>query len=254
MSAVSMSTAPSASMCLDDPSASELVPEVNIYTELLSLDRAVVVELGCGRAEHTRAIATAHPAARIVAFEVDRIQYDLNRVASNPPNLEFRYGGAEAIEVPDGSVDVVMMFKSLHHVPVASMDEALREVARVLRPGGVVYFSEPVFAGEYNEIVRIYHNEQQPRQAAFDAIRRAVDSGALELVTQRFFLAPVRFKDFAEFEAKSLRATHANHQLSDAQFALVRQRFDAHIGPSGTLFKSPMRIDLLRKPANDANA
>ena len=42
----------------------------------------------------------------------------------------------EDIPFPSGAFDLVLMLKSLHHVPLAHLDRALDEVARVLRPGG----------------------------------------------------------------------------------------------------------------------
>ncbi len=47
------------------------------------------------------------------------------------------YGSAADIEQPDASVDIVIMLKSLHHVPISLMDQALTEIARVLKPGGL---------------------------------------------------------------------------------------------------------------------
>ena len=41
--------------------------------------------------------------------------------------------GAEAIPLPDNSVDIVMMFKSLHHVPGALLGDAMREIRAILR-------------------------------------------------------------------------------------------------------------------------
>jgi 2-methylisocitrate lyase-like PEP mutase family enzyme len=66
------------------------------------------------------------------------------------------------------------MFKSLHHVPVPLMDQALAEIRRVLKPGGLAYISEPVFAGEFNEVLRLFHDESIVRREAFSAIERAV--------------------------------------------------------------------------------
>ncbi len=243
------SGAPSAFMRISDSSATEVAPEAAIYSTLLPLEHATVIELGCGRAEHTRAIAKAFPGAHITAFEVDKIQLDLNLAAVNPPNLKFQYGGAQAIDAPEDSADIIVMFKSLHHVPRESMDKAMHEVARALRPGGLAYISEPVFAGELNEIVRIYNDEEEARSAAFDAIRRAVDSGVLVSVAQRFFSTVIGYRDFAEFEAKSIRATHSNHKLTEAQFDRVREGFTSYLGPDGAKFTTPHRIDILRKPS-----
>jgi len=47
------------------------------------------------------------------------------------PNVHFMSGAAEAIPCEDESFDIVLMFKSLHHVPEAQMDKAMEEISRV---------------------------------------------------------------------------------------------------------------------------
>jgi SAM-dependent methyltransferase len=236
-------------MRLRDPDSRTACPERDVYTELLPLANARVAELGCGRAELTRAIAEAFPTAQIIALEVDAIQHARNLAITDLPNVRFVAGGAEALPFDDDSLDLVLMFKSLHHVPSHLLDKALAEVRRVLRPGGLAYISEPVFAGEYNEIMRIFHDEERVRAAAFSAIVRSVESGALELVAERFFSTPLRFDDFAHFEDRVLGVTHTQHRLSESQLSTVRERFMRHVTPQGAQFLQPMRVDLLRKPA-----
>lgn len=225
----------------------EVVAEADLYARLLTLDDADIVELGCGTGVHTRAIAGSGSRRRLVAFEVDRVQLERNQ-ASAPPNVSFRYGGAEAIDLPDAAADFVFMFKSLHHVPLAAMDRALAEIARILRPGGRAWISEPVFAGAFNDIIRRFHDEQAVRRAAFDAVTRAVGDGVLELEQEIFFRNPVHFAGFAEFEQRIINATHSDHRLDDLTLARVRADFDAHLGADGAHFEAPMRVDLLRKP------
>jgi ubiquinone/menaquinone biosynthesis C-methylase UbiE len=214
----------------------------------LGLDGCHIVELGCGRADLTRVIATAGRDRRVLALEVDAIQHARNLQIADLPNVQFALAGAEAIPASDASFDVAFMFKSLHHVPLERMDAALREIARVLHPGGLAWLSEPIFAGPYNDIVRLFHDEQRVREAAFGAISRAVADGLLESVDEIFFNAPVHFADFAAFEERILHATHTQHVLSAETLAEVRRRFAAHSGPDGVRFRVPMRVDLLRKP------
>jgi SAM-dependent methyltransferase len=236
-------------MRLRDPDSRTACPERDVYTELLPLANARIAELGCGRAELTRAIAEAFPTAQIIALEVDAIQHARNLAITDLPNVRFLAGGAEAIPLDDDSLDLVLMFKSLHHVASHLLDTTLAEVRRVLKPGGLAYISEPVFAGEYNEIMRIFHDEERVRAAAFSAIVRSVESGALELVAERFFSTPLRFDDFAHFEDRVLGVTHTQHRLSESQLSAVRERFMRHVTPQGAQFLQPMRVDLLRKPA-----
>lgn len=236
------------SMQLDLPEITRTCVEREIYESLLQLDGTSIVELGCGKGDHTRRIALAHPAATIVAAEVDRIQHAANLAADTPPNVLFAEFGAEAMPLPGDSVDVVMMFKSLHHVPSAALDDALGEIARVLRPGGRAYISEPIFAGPHNEMVRIFNDEQAVRQAAFDALRRAVDRKLFELEAEVFFLAPVKYRDFADFAARHFEVTHSDRHVSDTQRHAVERLFDTHRGADGVHLAQRMRVDVLRKP------
>lgn len=217
-------------------------------SELIPLAGARLLELGCGAALTTRGLAERFPAARIVAMEVDRIQHEKNLTIRDLPNVTFSFGGAEAIELADASIDLVFMLKSLHHVPVDLMDRAFDEIRRVLRPGGLAYISEPVYAGAFNDILRLFNDEQRVREAAFDAIRRAVDSDGLALERELHFLSPGRFEGFEEFERRVLGATHSAFDIDDALHREVRRRFEPHIGADGVArFLNPMRIDLLRK-------
>ncbi|QKQ28297.1 class I SAM-dependent methyltransferase [Candidatus Reidiella endopervernicosa] len=221
--------------------------EQTIYESLLSLEDAVIVELGCGGAQHTRQIAERHPDSQIHAFEVDQIQHQQNLTITDLPNVTFQLAGAESIPMADGSTDVVMMFKSLHHVPLGNMDQAFSGIARILKPGGYAYISEPVFAGDFNEILRMFHNEESVRQAAFAATSRAVASTQFELASETFFDAPNAFASFSEFEQKVIGVTHTEHNIAPELLERVREMFEIHNGPTGALFEMPIRVDLLRR-------
>ena len=222
-------------------------PEVDIYSRLLSLDNKHIVELGCGSAEITRDIATSGVNRKVTAFEVDAIAHDKNQQLTDLPNVTFVLSGAQDIPLADASVDVVFMFKSLHHVPLELMDQSMREIHRVLKSGGFLYVSEPVFAGDFNEILRLFHDEQKVREAAFDAIKKAVDEGVFSLVEETFFNSPMKFENFTEFENNTIKATHSTHNLDAQLYAQVKQRFEQHLGVDGANFLMPIRVDLLQK-------
>ena len=222
--------------------------ESDIYNRLLSLDNKHILELGCGSAEITHTIASTGTGRSITAMEVDPIAHHHNVQMNDLPNVSFILAGAEAIPLPDESVDLVMMFKSLHHVPVNLMVQSMQEIRRVLKPGGLLYISEPVFAGEFNEILCLFHNEQRVREAAFNAIKRAIDDKSFSLVEEVFFNSPRRFENFAEFETRILNATHTEHALDEQLYQQVKQRFEQHLGDDGAHFLMPVRVDLLQRP------
>ena len=221
--------------------------ESEIYERMLSLDNKHLLELGCGSAEITRNLATAGKNRRVTALEVDQIAHKKNLQITDLPNVSFVLSGAQAIPLADASVDVVFMFKSLHHVPLELMQSSMHEISRVLKPGGFVYISEPVFAGDFNEVLRLFHDEQIVRQAAFDSVKKAVDDGLFKLVEETFFNAPMRFENFAEFENNTIKATHSEHNLDEELYQLVKQRFEQHLGDDGANFLMPIRVDLLQK-------
>jgi SAM-dependent methyltransferase len=226
-----------------------LQPEPQLFERLLDLDGKDILELGCGTAQLTRLIAETGTGRRITALEVDRIQHDKNLAVEDLPNVHFDLAGAEAIPLADASIDVVFMFKSLHHVPMETMAQAMGEVARVLRPGGLAYISEPVYAGEFNDILKLFNDEKVVREAAFAAVHSAVDKGLFELQEQVFFRSPVQFADFAEFEQRIIGVTHSEFKLSPETYGEVKARFALHQTAEGADFAQPIRVDLLRKPA-----
>ena len=113
-------------------------PETEVYHRLLSLDGKHILELGCGSAVITRDIAEAGENRRVTALEVDEIAHANNLQITDLPNVDFILAGAEDIPLADETVDVAFMFKSLHHVPVDLMGQAMQEIRRVLKPGGSV--------------------------------------------------------------------------------------------------------------------
>lgn len=235
-------------MKIADPTQTTLCNEVKLMLAELPFDGARVLELGCGKAEKTRTLAATGRVKEIVALEVDTIQHARNLEITDLPTVQFRQGGAEAIPAEDGSVDIVIMFKSLHHVPMEHMDRALGEIARVLRPGGLAWISEPVYAGDFNDILRLFHDEKVVREAAFAAVRKAVADGRLALEKQLFFNTRSQFDDFGQFDTRMIRVTHSNHQLSPELYEEVRRKFASHLGAGGAIFLNPQRVDLLRKP------
>ncbi|WP_295887728.1 class I SAM-dependent methyltransferase [uncultured Thiohalocapsa sp.] len=234
-------------MQLNAPHRYRTATEIDAVAELLDLRGARVLELGCGAAHTTRALVERLGAAEVVATEVDRIQHDKNLAITDLPQVRFVLGGAEAIAATDASFDAVCMFKSLHHVPVDTMDRALAEIHRVLKAGGAALFSEPVYWGAFNTLMSLIHDEQSVRQAAFEALRRAVDAGRFRSEAEVFIEVPGTYPDWASFAGRFLDVTHTELNLDATRRAEIRTAFEAHMTPTGAHFVKPHRLDLLRK-------
>jgi SAM-dependent methyltransferase len=220
--------------------------ELDLLADLVPLDGQRIVELGCGAAALARALLVRYPNAEVTALEVDERQHAKN-LASPQPHLHFVAAGAQAIPFSDASFDLALMLKSLHHVPGALIPQALGEARRVLRTGGHLYVSEPVYAGPFNDVIRLFNDEGVVRANAQAALDQAIGAGGWNQVAERRFEMPVRFRDFADFEQRLMRPTFADHHLDERKIAQVRTAFEPHIGAEGAHFLRPMHVRLLRR-------
>ncbi len=220
--------------------------ELDVLSDLIPLGKRDIIELGCGAAQLARSLLSRFPDSRVTGLEVDERQHAKN-LASPRPGLSFVAGGAQAIPFADASFDVALMLKSLHHVPMPLLEQALAEVGRVLRPRGYLYVSEPVYAGPFNAVIRLFNDEGVVRAAAQAALDTVLKSGHWEQVAERRFEMPVVFKDFDDFEKRIMRPTFADHQIDDAKLAEVRAALQPHLGAGGAHFQRPMHVRLLRR-------
>lgn len=237
-------------MKLQDSGLMTLGTDLQVISRYLELqDGERLLELGCGGAQTTRELAEFHPGLEIIATEVDEIQHRKNLQIKDLPNVTFLFGGAENIDLADASVDYVVLIKSLHHVPGALLSQSFAEMRRVLKPGGLAYFSEPIALGPFNDILRLFHDEAQVRRNAFLALQDVVSSGAFELVEQVFFSELRVYEGFADFSAQVLNVTHTHFDIDEPLLAKIKTAFDEHMDPRGFAeFHAPQRVDLLRRP------
>lgn len=226
----------------------KICQEHEVFESALSLDHQTILELGCGNAALTRLIATSGDGRNIVAAEVDTIQHEKNLLITDLPNVKFVLAGGENIPSADNSIDTVFMFKSLHHVPLDAMDITLEEISRVLKSGGLAYISEPIFAGDFNEILRLFHDEEKVRQAAFEALKRVVDSRKLVLKEELFFNTAVCFDNFKQYSDQVIDVTFKQHRLSEELYGKIVWKFEQIFVRNEGRFLTPIRVDILQKP------
>jgi ubiquinone/menaquinone biosynthesis C-methylase UbiE len=221
--------------------------ELDLLQSLIDLDQhPQIIELGCGAAQLARQLLDRCPACELTGLEVDQRQHAKNLLTPQP-RLQFVPAGAQAIPFEATRFDLALMLKSLHHVPLDQLRQALAEVRRVLRPEGLLYISEPVFAGALNEVMRLFNDEEQVRAAALRAVQEAAASAAWEQVAEVFFELPVQFRDFAEFQQRMIDVTYVDHALDAGTLQAVRARFEPHLTADGAHFVRPMRVNLLRR-------
>jgi 2-polyprenyl-3-methyl-5-hydroxy-6-metoxy-1,4-benzoquinol methylase len=102
-----------------------------------STGRLCLLDIGCSSGVITNHLSTHFRFA--VGIDID--ESALRRAARDrtKPNLEFMLGDSTHTAFRDGSFDVVVCTQVYEHVPDA--DQAMSEIFRVLKPGGVCYFA-----------------------------------------------------------------------------------------------------------------
>ena len=205
-----------------------------------------VLELGCGKAEKTRLLAETGRGRQHPGAEVDTIQHERNLEIADLPNVQFRHGGAEAIPADDNSIDIVLMFVAAPcsdgiHGPGAD------EIARVLKPGGLAWISEPVYAGELNEVFRLSTTKRWCAKLPSPPSARRSDGplDARGAVLQH----PQFFENFEQFDQRMIQVTHTSHHQLAPELYAGPGKIRVLSRAGGATFLNPQRVDLLRKPA-----
>jgi SAM-dependent methyltransferase len=131
-------------------------PTQYVYTEMRDalgdLRGKRVLEYGCGEGWITRDLARR--GATVCAFDISpQAAENTRRVLTDAQLLEQCTVGvmpAERLAYEDESFDLAVGFAIIHHLDLVP---ALKELHRVLKPGGAAYFAEPLAT---NPLIQVY--------------------------------------------------------------------------------------------------
>jgi malonyl-CoA O-methyltransferase len=98
-----------------------------------------VLDLGCGTGHGAAALATRWPGARVIALDASPAMLGEAARREGSMRVERLLADAEAIPLPDASVDLV--FSNLLLPWCEDIDTVFGEVARILRPRGLFTFT-----------------------------------------------------------------------------------------------------------------
>jgi ubiquinone/menaquinone biosynthesis C-methylase UbiE len=141
--------------------------------------QAWILEIGCGRGAGARLLQEEFRPAALHAFDLDYRMIRLARkyLQGEPQDRIALYVG-DALRLPyrDCVMDAVFGFGVLHHLP--DWRGGLKEIARVLRPGGL-YFLEEFYPPFYQNFLarRLFLHPEHDRFYSHDLHQALAEAG-----------------------------------------------------------------------------
>jgi SAM-dependent methyltransferase len=109
-------------------------------TDRIDLSDKALVEIGCGRGGGLSHTAANSGASSLIGIDIEKTAVEFASREYRRENLSFLKGNAEKIPLPDNSCDVVLNVESSHRY--LSFDKFVKEVARILKPGGTFLLTD----------------------------------------------------------------------------------------------------------------
>lgn len=126
-----------------NPPRNTVYPLEYSYSLLGDVSGRTILDFGCGSGENS--LLLARRGAHVIGVDISTALLSLasRRLGLNGLGdaAQFVVGSAHDLPLPDNSVDGVLGIAILHHL---DLEAAAAEVRRVLKPGAVAIFQEPV--------------------------------------------------------------------------------------------------------------
>ncbi len=219
--------------------------DLAVVDRLLQVSGLKLIEVGCAAGDTARQLAER--GATVLGVEPDPVQAEKNQSQPPSPNVRLVEAGGEALPAEDGTVDGVLFFRSLHHVPAELMDTALGEAARVLKKDGFLYAVEPGMAGSNFAMMRPFNDETEVRTLAQQALARTARS-LFEEEARYVHMRHIRHADFESMIERFISMSFNRIPRDMIDVPEVRKNFEAARTEDGYVFDQPMLLNMYRRP------
>jgi 2-polyprenyl-3-methyl-5-hydroxy-6-metoxy-1,4-benzoquinol methylase len=159
-----------------------------------------ILDVGCGSGDYT--LSYAKMGFQVETFDICEKYIEITKQLAIDHHLSdkinVKIGVAEHLEYPDNYFDVIAGIDILHHVNIT---DTISECFRVLKPGGIVFFREPV------------------ESTIFDIIRNSK-------FIKKFFPNQMSFENYITEDEKKLNSIKAIFPNMEIKYFRIFSRLD----------------------------
>ena len=207
--------------------------------------KGVMLDVGCGEGRHIFGIMQDYPLMKCIGLDMDKESlekaeegYEYFKSISKA-GAQFLKGSAYSLPFPDESIDLIVCSEVLEHLH--EYNDAVKEIHRVLKPGGKFYASVPASWPEKIcwKLSKEYQN--QP-------------GGHLRIFSQSGLISEIKESGFKFLSSEKFHSIHSpywwlrcffwNTQDKNFLVNLYKRMLERHI------LKKPFFINLLDKALN----
>ena len=217
-----------------------------------------VLDAACGTGIVARTVAERLAGSgRVVGLDLNEAMLTVARRVR--PDLDWRQGDLVDLPFPARSFDVVLCQMALMFV--ADRSGALREMARVVRPGGTVAVCVPAGLDDqpaYGPFVELAVDVAGPAARSLlgsywvcgdlEELTATVAAAGLQVAETRTELGAARFDSPEQMAVAEVEGSPLVHRISEAQYARIRERsgevLRSFVDSSGRL-AAPLRVHLV---------
>lgn len=120
----------------------------------------VLLDLACGTGEYLRFVKSNLPRLNVIGVDLSAAYVEhARRTLSRWPRVQLLQGAGENLPVATGSVDIVTCIYLFHELPRTVRIAVVKEMARVLKPGGRLVFLDSLQPGDhppYDGLLQIF--------------------------------------------------------------------------------------------------
>ena len=207
--------------------------------------KGVMLDVGCGEGRHIFGIMQDYPLMKCIGLDMDKESlekaeegYEYFKSISKA-GAQFLKGSAYSLPFPDESIDLIVCSEVLEHLH--EYNDAVKEIHRVLKPGGKFYASVPA---TWPEKICWKLSEEYQNQPG----------GHLRIFSQSGLISEIKESGFKFLSSEKFHSIHSpywwlrcffwNTQDKNFLVNLYKKMLERHI------LKKPFFINLLDKALN----